>query len=336
MRVLVTGYAGFIGFHICKKLIKEKHHIIGIDNFNKYYDPRLKKSRHSKLIKFYCETKKKEYKDITSYVEFLNNGNALVKEDIKDYKILKQLVENYKPDRVLHLAAQAGVRYSLEAPFVYSESNLTGFMNILEICRNYNLPLVYASSSSVYGEKKEEKFKETLNTDEPVSLYAATKKANEVMAYSYSKLYDIPMTGLRFFTVYGPYGRPDMAIFKFTEKILKGETIDVYNSGNMFRDFTYIDDIVEGTYSALKKVKNHKIYNLGFGNTRKLIDFVKIIESNCGKKAKINFLPVQGGDVLKTSADISKAKKDLNFNPKTPLEEGVKNFVDWYKEYYFL
>jgi len=333
MRVLVTGFSGFIGHHVCKKIIESGHTVVGIDSMNKYYSSKLKKDRWKELERW-CA------KDLIHPVT-----PSLFKGNIKNYKLLDQIVEEQEPTVIVHLAAQAGVRYSLEAPFVYHESNLTGFMNILEICRNHKLDLVYASSSSVYGNCKEKKFKETLNTDNPVSLYAATKKANEVMAYSYSKLYNIQMVGLRFFTVYGPYGRPDMAIYKFTDKILKGEAIDVYNKGNMYRDFTYVEDIVDGIYTALRVLnecvflndeKNppHEIYNLGCGNPRKLIDFVRLIEKECGKKAKINFLPMQPGDVLKTSADIKKARNNLNYWPATELEEGIEEFVKWFRGYH--
>ncbi|MDB4330364.1 GDP-mannose 4,6-dehydratase [bacterium] len=332
MKVLVTGCCGFIGYHVCKRIMERGHDVVGIDNMNDYYDPQLKEDRLKGLVNFHKEL-----------IGDRSDNFFFLRGDVKDYGLLDSLVKEQEPWLILHLAAQAGVRYSLENPFVYHDSNLTGFMNILEISRQHELSLVYASSSSVYGDSKKKKFKETQNTDFPVSLYAATKKANEVMAYSYSKLYDQPMIGLRFFTVYGPWGRPDMAIYKFTKNILEGKPIDVYNEGNMYRDFTYIDDIVEGIYTSLRVLSEyeweegtipHEIYNLGCGNPRKLIDFVRTIEKYCGKKADINFLPLQPGDVLKTSASITKAKNKLDFWPGTEMEEGIKNFVEWYKSYF--
>lgn len=339
MKILVTGCAGFIGFHITERIMDRGHSVVGIDNMNEYYDLQLKKDR-LKLLK-------KSVKDSNSRLESQGQDPCpdklkFYKGNIADFGFLEKIVKKHKPDMILNLAAQAGVRYSLEAPFVYHESNLTGFMNILEIARQFKLPVIYASSSSVYGNRKDNYFSEVMYTDEPVSLYAATKKSNEILAYSYAKLYKVPLIGLRFFTVYGPYGRPDMAIFKFTKKILKGETIDVYNKGKMHRDFTYIDDIVEGIWKTIDYVRNDRyskkvpydIFNLGRGSTRELIDFVKIIEKECGVSAKINFMPMQKGDVLKTSADTTRAKREIGYHPHVDLEEGVARFVSWYRKYY--
>jgi len=318
--VMITGVAGFIGYSLAKKLLDLGHTIVGIDNINDYYDVTLKEHRLKMLE---C------YKDKFFFY----------KVDIANKAALNEVCACHNPEKIIHLAAQAGVRYSLINPSIYITSNLCGFGNILEIARSYNTPLIYASSSSVYGDNNSTSFNEQHNTSEAVSLYAATKKANEVMAHSYSHLFKLPTIGLRFFTVYGPLGRPDMAIYKFTKNILENKQIDVYNNGEMYRDFTYIDDIVDGilatmSYNFLDLEKPYEIFNLGCGNTRKLIDFVKLIEKYCGKKANINFEPLQSGDVLKTSADISKAKKLLNFNPKINIEEGLYRFVEWFKNYY--
>ncbi len=313
--ILITGGAGFIGSHCALALEKEAYNIIIVDNFNDYYDPRLKKDRINILLK--------------------NTQFKLYKLSIDNYKKLRKVFENNKVDIILHQAAQAGVRYSIENPFVYQKSNIEGTLNILECAKEFKIKkLVYASSSSVYGNRVKTPFKESDNTDYPISLYAATKKATEALCYSYHSLYNIPMVGLRYFTVYGPWGRPDMALFGFTDKILKNKKIDIYGQGKMKRDFTYIDDIVGGIISAIKTKLDYEIFNLGFGNPSKLMDFVETIEKNLNKKANKNFMPMQKGDVPITYADTTKAQKLLNFKPKTSMKEGVESFVGWYREYY--
>ncbi len=333
MNILVTGAAGFIGFHTAKRLLLDNNRVIGLDNVNNYYDTRLKYSRIKILKK--------------------NNNFKFYKIDLKEKTKVLSLFKKEKFDYVIHLAAQAGVRYSIINPYVYVDSNLVGFINILEGCRNNKVKhLVYASSSSVYGANTKMPFSVHHNVDHPVSLYAATKKANELMAHTYSTLYKLPTTGLRFFTVYGPWGRPDMALFKFTESILKGKTIEVYNYGNMERDFTYIDDIVEGIVRVMNKVPKpnkrwrgdkpdcstsfapYKIYNIGNNNPVKLTKFIEVIEKCLGVKANKKFLPIQPGDVPKTFADVDDLIKDVGFKPATSIEVGIKNFVDWYKKYY--
>jgi UDP-glucuronate 4-epimerase len=316
-RYIVTGGCGFIGFHLCKELLEKGNYVYCVDNLNNYYDINLKLARLNIL---------KKYKNF-----------RFSRIDIQDYSKIFNLVKKFKPDKIIHLAAQAGVRYSIDNPRDYLNSNIVGFFNILEVCKNFKLPLVYASSSSVYGNNKIKKFNENLNTDKPVSFYAATKKSNEVLAHSYHELYNIPIVGLRFFTVYGPYGRPDMALFKFTKNILEKKEIEVYNNGNMFRDFTYIDDIIQGilgSISYLDKNSSHDVFNLGRGKSEKIIKFIKLIEKECNIKAKIKFKPIQNGDVLKTSCNISFSKKKIKFNPKINLEEGIFNFVTWFKEFY--
>jgi UDP-glucuronate 4-epimerase len=315
MKVLVTGGAGFIGSHVSKSLLEKEHSVVIVDNFNNYYDPALKKRR---------------VKDLLEHLNF-----KLYKTDISNYKALENIFKKEKIDTVCHLAAQAGVRHSLEAPFVYEKSNVLGTLNLLELSKELKVKkFVFASSSSVYGESKNKKFSETDNTDNPLSLYAATKKATEALCYSYHSLYNIPMVGLRFFTVYGPYGRPDMALFKFTENILKGKRIEVYGEGKMERDFTHIDDIVNGIIKAIEKKLSFEIFNLGYGNPLPLLRFVELVEEHTGKKAKKKLLPMQKGDVRKTSADIAKAQKLLNWTPQVSPKEGVKNFVEWYRDYY--
>ena len=315
MKILVTGSAGFIGFHASKSLLSRGDIVIGIDNLNKYYDVSLKEARNNLLFQF------------PNYVFY--------KVNIADKESFFEVFRKEKPDKVLNLAAQAGVRYSLENPFVYEESNLKGFLNVLEACREFGVKhLVYASSSSVYGNNKKIPFSEADRVDEPISLYAATKKSNEEMAFAYHKLYGLNVTGLRFFTVYGPYGRPDMALFSFTESVLAGKPIKVFNNGNMKRDFTYIDDIVQGTLAALDNPFNCEIFNLARGESQNLLDFIKEIEVNLNLEAKKEFLQLQKGDVPITSADISKAKELLGYNPQISISAGVKKFVEWYKEYY--
>jgi len=312
---LVTGAAGFIGFNLCKKLLENGNRVIGLDNLNPYYDVSLKKARLERL---------------KSHEEFFFN-----KADIEDLPKLKKIFRDQPIDRICNLAAQAGVRYSLIDPFSYQKSNLEGFLNLLEMAREHRVSnFVYASSSSVYGKNDTYPFSTEDRVETPVSLYAATKKANELMAHAYSHLFDIPCTGLRFFTVYGPWGRPDMALFLFTEAILKNKPIKVYNHGRMKRDFTYIDDIVDGTIAALDRPFPYEVFNLGNSNVIGLLDFIRVIEEGLGKKAKKEMLPMQPGDVPETSADIQKSRDMLGFNPKTSIKEGVGKFLTWYREYY--
>lgn len=332
-RYLVTGAAGFIGFHLCRALLARGASIVGLDSLNNYYDVQLKRDR---------------LRQLTSYPAF-----AFYQIDLVDREQIANLFKNEPCDFVIHLAAQAGVRYSLENPSAYIESNLVGFGNILEACRQQKTThLVYASSSSVYGGNTKTPFSIHDNVDHPVSLYAATKKANELMAHTYSHLFNLPTTGLRFFTVYGPWGRPDMALFKFTKAILEEQPIDVFNDGNMKRDFTYIDDIVEGTIRAVEKVATpnvawlgsapdpgtssapYRIYNLGNHQPVELLFFIETLENCLGKKAKKNLLPLQPGDLPETCADLSDVVADLGFKPHTRIEDGIQKFVDWYREYY--
>ncbi|HGN2047393.1 NAD-dependent epimerase [Proteus mirabilis] len=333
MKYLVTGAAGFIGFHLIKKLIQQGETVVGIDNLNDYYDVALKEARLNILNQL----------DNFSF-SFI---------DLADREKIAQLFEIEKFDRVTHLAAQAGVRYSLINPFSYADSNLTGFLTILEGCRHNNVKhLVYASSSSVYGLNDELPFSPHDQANHPVSLYAATKKANELMAHSYSHLYGIPTTGLRFFTVYGPWGRPDMALFKFTKAIINNQPIDIYNHGEMKRDFTYVEDIVEGvtriadviptaqqdwkvsTGTPADSSAPYKVYNIGNGSPVNLMDYISALEIHLGKKADKNMLPMQPGDVYTTWADTEDLFKATGYKPQTSVDEGVKQFVDWYKNYY--
>ncbi len=311
---LVTGAAGFIGFHVAKYLLDNDFKVIGIDNLNPYYDVSLKKARLAHLT---------PRQNFTFY-----------HEDIKNLDVLKNIFSTHKIERVCHLAAQAGVRYSMEDPFVYQESNVRGFLNLLEMARQYPVDnFVYASSSSVYGNNKRLPFSVEDNVDTPISLYAATKKSNELMAYTYSHLFNIPLTGLRYFTVYGPWGRPDMALFLFTRAILNGEAIHIFNFGKMKRDFTYIDDIVNGTISALNNPFKYEIFNLGNSEPVELMKLIKVIEQELGINANKKFLPLQPGDVPETYADIEKTKKMLGYEPKTPITSGVKKFIEWYLGY---
>jgi UDP-glucuronate 4-epimerase len=313
--VLVTGTAGFIGFHVSKKLLEMGKKVVGIDNLNEYYDINLKLGR----------------------LEILKGFDKFVfhKTDIQDFKALHGIFNDRGPNVICNLAAQAGVRHSLKDPFSYQKSNLEGFLNLLELAREFGVDnFVYASSSSVYGSNKKVPFSVEDRVDNPVSLYAATKKANELMAHSYHHLYQIPCTGLRFFTVYGPWGRPDMALFLFTKAILEKRPIKVFNYGEMKRDFTYIDDIADGTIAALERPVPYEVYNLGNSNTVGLLEFIKILEEELGDTAEKEMLPMQPGDVAETFADIEKSKDMLGFNPKTPIEEGIKRFVAWYRDYY--
>jgi UDP-glucuronate 4-epimerase len=317
MKVLVTGCAGFIGMHVARLLLARGNEVVGIDNLNDYYDPQLKKARLEQL---------------KVYTQF-----SFVQGDIADHIAVEHLFERARPDRVINLAAQAGVRYSLTNPQTYIQSNLVGFANVLEGCRNIGVQhLVYASSSSVYGANTKIPFSVRDNVDHPVSLYAATKKANELMAHSYSHLYGLPVTGLRYFTVYGPWGRPDMAPWLFTSAILEGRTIDVFNHGKMKRDFTYVDDIAEGTVRVLDRIPSspvYKIYNIGNHMPVELMTFVETIETATGKRALKNFLPMQPGDVQITYADVEDLKRDIGFEPFTPLADGIGQWVAWYRQY---
>jgi UDP-glucuronate 4-epimerase len=334
MKILVTGSAGFIGFHLSSRLVKEGYEVIGIDNLNDYYDVNVKKTRLKMLG---------ENKDFT-----------FIKTSLEDREAMRNLFESNSFDYVVNLAAQAGVRYSIENPEAYVDSNLVGFANILEGCRNSNVKhLVYASSSSVYGLNTAMPFSVTDNVDHPISLYAASKKANELMAHTYSYLYKLPTTGLRFFTVYGPWGRPDMALFLFTKAIIANEPIKIFNHGEMQRDFTYIDDIVEGVFRIINNIPEpekdfsfdtpnpsasgaapYRLYNIGNNNPVSLMDFIKAIEKALGKTAKKDFLPLQAGDVPATWANVDQLIQDTGFLPKTSVEQGIAKFVEWYKSYY--
>lgn len=313
-KVLVTGIAGFIGFHLSLRLLEEGFQVIGLDNFNDYYDPSLKRSRQQIL-----EAK----------------GVEIAEIDISNFEDLSHFCAKHNYDHFVHLAAQAGVRYSIDHPFSYVQSNLIGFVNVLEVCRKRpDIPLVYASSSSVYGLNKETPFSEDDRVDNPVSLYGATKKSNEVLAFSYHNLYKIPMIGLRFFTVYGPYGRPDMAYFSFSKNIIDKTPIKVFNHGKLKRDFTYIDDIVSGIRSCLKIKPSFEIFNLGNNQPESLEYFINCIEEELGISAVKEYVEMQKGDVLETYADITHAQEKLGYSPKTSLREGIKHFIEWFKPYY--
>ena len=333
MKILVTGAAGFIGFHSSRALLEEGEEIIGLDNLNHYYDVSLKKARLRIL---------KEYENFT-----------FLKGDISELTQIQKAFNEHKPKRVLHLAAQAGVRYSLENPHPYVSSNIQGFLNVLEACRHNQVEnLVYASSSSVYGLNKNLPFKESHHVDHPLSLYGASKKSNELMAHSYSHLYKLPTTGLRFFTVYGPWGRPDMALFLFTKAILSGEPLNIFNEGNMVRDFTYIDDIVEAILKIIDKIPSsnenfdpyspdpsisnspYRIFNIGNNNPVNLMDYVKVLEACLNIESKKNFLPMQEGDVPMTAADTDLLDQWIGFKPNTDIISGVREFVNWYLDYY--
>ncbi|MDJ1088758.1 NAD-dependent epimerase [Macrococcoides caseolyticum] len=332
MKILITGIAGFIGSNLAKKLKEKGHDVFGIDNLNDYYSVELKKDRLTK---------------------FLNNEFKNYEINLEDYETVKKVFEQEQPEVVINLAAQAGVRYSLENPFTYIQSNVNGFMSILEACRHNNVKnLIYASSSSVYGANTSLPFSTSDNIDHPISLYAATKKSNELMAHTYSHLFNLPTTGLRFFTVYGPWGRPDMALFKFTKNILNNEPIDVYNNGNMMRDFTYVDDIVEAISRLVERPAQpnkewsgdnpspdssyapYKVYNIGNNAPVKLMEFIEAIENRTGIEAKKNFMELQAGDVPQTYANVDDLFRDIDFKPQTNIQDGVNNFVDWYMNYY--
>ncbi len=313
--ILVTGAAGFIGYHVARKLLEQGREVIGTDNINDYYSPQLKRDRIREL-------------EAQSTFSFH-------KVDLCDYDGMEKLFKKGKCEEVIHLAAQAGVRYSLINPTAYERSNLEGFLNILELCRHFKVEnLVYASSSSVYGKNSNLPFSEDDILEGQISLYGATKRANELMAHSYSHLYGLNTTGLRFFTVYGPWGRPDMAMFKFTDAIIRGEQISVFNFGQMKRDFTYIDDIVEGVVACLEHPFQYEIINLGNNTPVELLHLIGLIEKNLGKEADRLMLPMQPGDCEATYADIARAERLLGFEPRTKIEEGLKSFIDWYKDYF--
>ena len=315
MKTLVTGSAGFIGFHVARELLERGEEVVGLDSVNDYYSQELKEDRNEVL---------EEYDGFTFY-----------RQDLCELEKLEELFEKEDIDRICHLAAQAGVRHSIENPHAYQKSNLEGFTNIIEMVRHYEVGnFVYASSSSVYGGKEKVPYSTEDDVTTPVSYYAATKVANEVVAHSYSHLYDVPCTGLRFFTVYGPWGRPDMALYKFTDLMMEGEEIDVYNYGDMQRDFTYIDDIVEGLISALENPFDYEVFNLGNGNPVDLMDFIETLEDTLGIEADKNMMPMQPGDMKKTYADVSGAKEKLGYESKTDIEEGIRKFVEWYVDYH--
>ena len=343
-KVLITGSAGFIGFHLSKLLVSKGYDVVGLDNINDYYDVNLKYGRlqESGIKKEQIENKKLVESELFPSYKF-------IKLNLEDQESINNLFEKEKFDYVVNLAAQAGVRYSLENPHAYINSNIIGFTNILEACRHNSIKhLVYASSSSVYGLNKEMPFSTNDNVDHPISLYAASKKSNELMAHTYSYLFNLPTTGLRFFTVYGPWGRPDMALFLFTKAIIEGKPIDVYNHGNMQRDFTYIDDIVEGVVRVLENKPNkkeevtepstsvapYKIYNIGNSSPVMLMDFIAAIEKSLGIKAQKNLMPIQPGDVERTWANVDDLIADLDYKPETDIKIGVEKFINWYKKFY--
>ena len=314
-KLLVTGAAGFIGYHLSKSLLKDGFDVYGLDNINDYYDVNLKHSRLNELKKF-------------------SNFN-FYKLDISNYEDLSNVFKEINPNKVINLAAQAGVRYSIENPFAYMASNIVGFLNIIELCRHSSVEgLIYASSSSVYGGNKKIPFSVEDRVDDPISFYAASKRSNELIANTYSHLYGLHTTGLRFFTVYGPWGRPDMAMFIFADKISRGEKIEVYNNGNMKRDFTYIDDIINGIRASIDKNYKCEIFNLGNNRSEELMHIVSSIENSLGKKALIDFKPIQPGDVKKTNANIDKSKKLLGYAPTINVDFGIEKFISWYKDYH--
>jgi len=335
-QILVTGAAGFIGYHLCETLIKKGHNVIGLDNINDYYDVNLKYARLSELgIQKETATVFAEISQSTLYGAKMQ----FIRLNLEDRDALPKLFKTFNFDMVCNLAAQAGVRYSIENPEAYIDSNINGFLNILECCRHHKVKrLVYASSSSVYGNSDLIPFEETANVDTPISLYAATKKSNELMAHTYSHLYKIETIGLRFFTVYGPWGRPDMAMFLFTDAIINNKPIKVFNTGNLSRDFTYIDDIVDGVVNTLiKNSKNdslYKLYNIGNGKPVQLLDFIESLEKVLDISAVKKMLPMQAGDVHQTFADTTSLERDYNYKPQITVDKGIKEFVLWYKGFY--
>lgn len=347
-KILVTGSAGFIGFHLAKRLLERGDEVIGLDNISSYYDVNLKFAR---LVETGILKEEIQYNKLAQSNKY--RGYKFIKLNLEEKQNILKLFKGQEFDKICHMAAQAGVRYSLENPDQYIQSNIVGFFNILEGCRHSRIKhLVFAGSSSVYGLNEKMPFSPRDNVDHPISLYAATKKSNELLAHSYSYLYNFPTTGLRFFTVYGPWGRPDMALFKFTKAIMEGKPIDVYNYGNMIRDFTYIDDIIEGIIRVLdnppKGKSNwtgmnpdpssskapYKIYNIGNSRPVNLIDFIEALQKTLNKKAKLNYLPLQQGDVIATHADVTDLKNDFGYFPDTPIELGIERFIDWYVKYF--
>jgi len=335
---LVTGAAGFIGFNLCKELLMRRMHVVGIDNMNDYYDPELKKARILELIRISNEK---------------GSVFEICYEDIKNKHSIEKIFEKYKPNKVIHLAAQAGVRYSLKNPDEYIETNLNGFFNVIDNCRKFSIEhFLYASSSSVYGGNTNLPFSEKQSVDHPISLYAATKKSNELIAHTYSHIYGMPTTGLRFFTVYGPWGRPDMALFLFTKAILEGKEIEIFNNGKLIRDFTYVDDIIKSMVKIIEKIAApdekfnsfkpnpstswapFRIFNIGNSNPNNLLDYVDAIENELNIKAIKKYLPMQVGDVLATESDCSALESYVGFKPNTPIKDGIKKFVNWYKIFY--
>jgi len=333
MKILVTGAAGFIGFHLSKMLVESGHAVVGLDNINDYYDPQLKYDRLKELG--ISEKAARDFNGICKSSKFENF--EFVRLNLEDRENLPKLFAHNQFEKVVNLAAQAGVRYSIENPQAYIDSNLVGFANLLECCRQYNVKhLIYASSSSVYGQNKKVPFSTEDNVDHPISLYAATKKSNELMAHTYSHLYGFATTGLRFFTVYGPWGRPDMAMFLFTDAIINDKPIKVFNNGNQERDFTYIDDIVAGVVKIVdaKNSKGYSLYNIGNSKPVNLLGFIEEIERQLGKSAHKEMLPMQPGDVERTWADVESLKSNFEYKPNTNISQGIEQFVNWYKHYY--
>ncbi len=346
MKILITGTAGFIGFHLAKKLLERGDTVVGIDNINDYYDVNLK---YARLAETGITREAEQWYTKVQSTKYPNY--SFMRMNLEDGEQLNQLFEQEQFDKVCNLAAQAGVRYSLQNPHAYINSNIVGFMNILEACRHHNIQhLAYASSSSVYGNNTKMPLSTTDSVDHPISLYAATKKSNELMAHTYSHLFGIPTTGLRFFTVYGPWGRPDMALFLFTKAILENQPIQVFNNGNMVRDFTFVDDIVEGVKRVIdnppqpvtknycdvscSKTAPYKVYNIGNSSPVQLMAYIGAVEQALGKEAVKEYLPMQPGDVSRTEADVTDLMEDLNYKPNTPVQKGIERFITWYKSYF--